>query len=273
MMSYQILRGKRFWGLGVFFALILWGSYWAYQHKALGFSVAKITSTFSNDGSLGIEEPSGRDLDQLRTALRQKYKFLAVGSQSYAFVSEDGKYVIKFFRMKHLIPRISDAWNKGRIEYQRENLLSIFKAHKMAYDEYRKDAGLVYIHLNRSGHLETKLTVSDVLGRSHVIDLDQTEFVLQEKAELIFTRLKKLVKQRDKSGVQSAIAAVMDLVKRRIDQGIADHDKAVKHNYGFVGDRPVQLDIGRIYKASKPHDYQRIEKRINEWLQANASDI
>ena len=49
------------------------------------------------------------------------------------------------------------------------------------------------------------------------------------------------------------------------------NDKAVKNNYGFVGDRPIHLDIGRLYKGHKPHDYERIAARIQLWLEENKS--
>lgn len=269
MMAYQILRGKRFWFFFVLSLALLWGSYQVYLNKSLGFSLKRITSTFSYNPELSIEEPSGQDLDRLKSIFQQKYKFLAVGSQSYAFVSEDGKYVIKFFIMKHLIPRLSDLWHPEKIEDRRENLLSIFNAHKLAYDELREDAGLVYIHLNKGDHLKTHLTVSDRLGRTHLIDLDKVEFVVQEKAELIFTHFKKLLQQQDSAKIEQSIAAILQLVQRRIDRGISDHDKAVKHNYGFIGDRAVHLDIGRIEKVRKPKEHHRISQRIHKWLEEN----
>jgi hypothetical protein len=184
-------------------------------------------------------------------------------------VSEDGKYVVKFFIMKHLIPRLSDLWHPEKVEYRKQNLFSIFKAHKLAYSELKADTGLIYIHLNKTDHLKTRLQVVDRIGRTHQIDLDQTEFIIQEKAELIFTHLKKLLDHGDKAQVQNCIQATLDLVKRRMDKGISDHDKAVKHNYGFIGERAVHLDIGRIEKVLKPKEYHRITERINTWLQAN----
>jgi hypothetical protein len=269
MMTYQILRGKRFWFLVVLPMALFWGSYQIYRNKSLWFSPARITSTFSYNPSLAIEEPVGKDLVQLKSIFQQKFKYLAVGSQSYAFASEDGKYVIKFFIMKHLMPRISDLWHPEKIEYRRENLLSIFNAHKLAYDELREDTGLIYIHLNKGDQLKTHLSVVDRLGRTHSIDLDQVEFVVQEKAELIFTRLKKLLNQNERAKAQQCVASILQLVQRRIDRGISDHDKAVKHNYGFVGDRPVHLDIGRIEKIGKPKERDRISQRINKWLKEN----
>jgi len=119
--------------------------------------------------------------------------------------------------------------------------------------------------------LQTHLKAVDRLGRTHLIDLDRTEFVVQEKAELIFTHLKKLLDRGDKAKVQQCIEATLALVQRRMDRGISDHDKAVKHNYGFIGERAIHLDIGRIEKIPKPKEYQRITQRINTWLQANDS--
>ena len=267
MMTYQILRGKRLWLLLFLSAFALWGSYQLFQNKSLGFGSSRITSDFSYHPEWAIDEP--QDLKPLRSILDQKFKFLAVGSQSYAFVSEDGKYVVKFFIMKHLIPRLTDFWHPEKVEYRKQNLFSIFRAHKLAYSELKQDTGLIYIHLNKSNHLKTRLKVVDRLGRTHHIDLDQTEFVVQEKAELIFTHLKKLLDQGDKAKVQKCIQATLDLVKHRMDKGISDHDKAVKHNYGFIGDRAIHLDIGRIEKISKPKEYNRITERINTWLQEN----
>ena len=175
--------------------------------------------------------------------------------------------------MKHLVSRISDLWHPEKVDYRRQNLLSIFNAHKLAYDELRQDTGLIYIHLNKSHHLQTHLEAIDRLGRTHLIDLDKTEFMVQEKAELIFTRLKKLIDRGDKKEMQRCIAATLQLVQRLIDRVISDHDKAVKHNYGFVGDRPLHLDIGGIEKVSKPQEYNRITERINKWLQKNDTSI
>ncbi len=250
---------------------LAWGSYWFYQNKTLGFSIAKISSSFSYDPLWAIEEPQGKELEHLKGLLHQKYTYLASGSQSYAFLSADGKYVVKFFRMKHLIPRISDFWKPERIAHQRQNLLSIFGAHKLAFEELREETGLVYLHLNKTDHLKTKFQAVDKLGRTHWIDLDRTEFVVQEKAELIFNRLKRLLDEGDSAAVERSVAAVMQLVRRQIDKQIVDHDKAVKNNYGFVGDRPIHLDIGRIYKGTKPHDYDRIAARIQLWLEENKS--
>lgn len=228
-------------------AAILLGIFiWSSQHTSLDFSVKKITSTLTYHPEWETAPPSINLFDQ-------NYSYLASGAQVYAFASDDGKYVIKFFRM----------------EEEEQNLPAIFNAYKLAYDELREESGLVYIHLNKTNCLQKKLCVIDRLGRTHVIDLDKTEFIVQEKAELIFTRLSKLL--GDKEATQKSVDAVLGLVQRRIEKGFADQDKAVSHNYGFVGDRPIHLDIGRIFKGEKKGEYERIAARIETWLQEHSS--
>ena len=172
MMAYRFLRGKSLW-LVVAFPLLMWGSYLFYQSKSLVFNRGRITSTFPYNPDWAIQEPTGKEMHRLKMLLRQKFKFLGAGAQSYAFESEDGKYVIKFFAMKHQIPRISDFRHPEKVEARRQHLLSSYRAHKLAYENLREDTGLVYIHLNKGTNLQTQLTVVDRLGRSHLIDLDK----------------------------------------------------------------------------------------------------
>mgnify|MGYP001612059639 FL=1 len=160
---------------------------------------------------------------------------------------------------------LKDVWHGNRSDVREKRLSSIFEAYKMAFEGMQEDAGLVYLHLNKTKDLSKKITVIDRLRLSYEIDLDQVEFVVQERAELIFDRLKTHIKQKDTEQLNASIAEMMHLVKRRIDKGISDHDKAVKHNYGFVGDRAVQLDVGRIFYGEKPRDYDNILERIEKW--------
>lgn len=244
--------------------LFLWGWHYAYHSKVFGFSVKKITSDFKYHPEWEVSPSSGNELKALDGVFSQPFYYLGAGSQSYAFVSADGKTVLKFFRMKHQIVHLKDLWVGDRSEERKENLFSIYASHKLAFEEMKEDAGLIYLHLNKTNDLNKKVTLIDGIRRSHTVDLDSVEFVVQERAELIFDRLQKILQNKEK--VDEALTTVMHLVKRRIAKGIADHDKAVTHNFGFVGDRAIQLDVGRIYKGYKPKDHERILERIDKWL-------
>jgi hypothetical protein len=263
MIAQSRFRSKILWG-ALFLALFLWGWHFAYHSKVLGFSVAKITSDFTYQPEWDVAAPTEEEQKSLDKIFSQPFYYLGAGSQSYAFVSEDGKSVIKFFRMKHQILHLKDFWVGDRSQERKEKLFSIYNAHKLAFEEMKEDAGLIYLHLNKTKHLNKKVKLIDRLHRSYTVDLDKVEFVIQERAELIFDRLKRLTKNRQEFNV--ALTEVMHMVHRRIQSGIADHDKAVSHNFGFVGNRAIQLDIGRIYRGYEPHDYDRILERIDKWL-------
>ncbi len=263
MMTQSKFRSKILWSV-LAATLFLWGWHYAYHSKVLGFSVAKITSDFTYHPEWEVAAPLESEQKKMDEIFSQTFKYLGAGSQSYAFVSEDGKTVLKFFRMKHEIFHLRDLWEGDRSQERKENLFSIYASHKLAFEEMQEDAGLMYIHLNKTTDLNKKVKLIDKLHRSYVVDLDQVEFVVQERAELIFDRLQKL--RSNKERMNEALTQVMDLVRRRIDKRIADHDKAVTHNFGFVGDRAIQLDVGRIFRGHKPKDKDRILERIDKWL-------
>lgn len=253
---------------GVIIALLGGGMYWFSHHKSFGFSLDKISSNLAPRPEWASPNlPKERQVE----IFDQPYRYLASGAEAYAFASRDGKYVIKFFRMKHLIPSLSDYLKPGKLARREKNLNAIFTAYKSAYDALKEETGLLFVHLNKTENLKRKLTVTDRIGRDHLIDLDQTEFVVQERAELIFSYLKKLLDQGDHVGVIRAKEEMLALVRTRIEKGFADQDKAVSHNYGFVNGRPIHLDIGRIFKGKKEKEYERISARIDKWLQENSS--
>ncbi len=238
---------------------------WFNQRQSLNFSLSRISAELPYHPEWDVEPPSV-DMDPI---FSQKFYYLASGSQSYAFESADGKYVLKFFKMKHLLPSFRDNFRTGIVERRMKNLQAIFDAHKNSYEHLREETGLVFLHLNSTKDMHRTITISDRLHRRHTVDLDNYAFLVQEKAELIFTRMERLLKSGDIKGVQQAYASTCSLVKQRIAKGFADQDKAVSHNYGFIGDRPVQFDIGRLFRGTKEGEYDRIRKRIEHWMEEN----
>lgn len=208
---------------------------------------------------------------RVKDILKSRFIYLGEGAQAFAFESQDGKYVLKFFKMRRFYPSMADYLCPHVVRRRMKNLRWVFNGYKIAYDNFRQDTGLVFIHLAKTEHLKQNVLLVDDKGIEHQIDLDKTEFVLQEKAELLFDRLAKLQKAGNQEGVQKSIAAVLELVKRRIDRGYADRDRGVSNNYGFVGDRAIQIDIGRLYKGVKAGQYEHVQQRIQRWQQENYS--
>lgn len=197
--------------------------------------------------------------------LSQKFTFLGEGAQAIAFQSEDGKHVLKLFKMRRFTPSWKDQLCPHTVRRRLRNLHWVFNGYKNGYQDLRNETGLVWIHLAKTDYLHQMLTLIDREGKEHRIDADTTEFVIQEKAELIFNRLSRLHKAGKTAELERAISSICALVKRRIDMGYADRDKAVSNNYGFVGDRPIQLDIGRLYKGQKVGQLEHVQNRIEQW--------
>jgi hypothetical protein len=223
------------------------------------FSPAMVSSTLPPHPQWAISDPAPNRI------LSQKFNFLGEGAQAIAFQSEDGKYVLKLFKMRRFTPSVGDQFCPHVVRRRLRNLHWVFNGYKNAYQDLRRETGLVWIHLAKTNHLHQNLTIVDRDGNEHRIDADLTEFVIQEKAELIFHRLSRLYKEGKKSELEKAIASIQTLIQYRINKGYADRDKAISNNYGFVGSRPIQLDTGRLYKGQKAGQLEHLQNRIEEW--------
>jgi hypothetical protein len=263
-------RSKR---LGYLILIALAGAFFVFQKSTPApgaFSLDQISSSLQPNAAWDIPAPSSEDQRALQNIFSSRFKFLGEGAQAYAFESEDGRYVLKFFKMRRFTSSWQDYLCPLVAKRRLKNLRWAFNGYKTAYDEMRQATGLVFIHLAKTDHLKQNVHVLDAQGKEYDIDLDKTEFVLQEKAELLFARLDRLYRQGDRKGGEKAISAVLDLVRRRIEKGYVDRDKAVSNNFGFVGDRAIQLDIGRLYKGTKEGQLEHVQRRIQQWQEENS---
>jgi hypothetical protein len=261
MMTQLTFKSKILWGLA---AILVCGGFvfWKTNQSSKSFSPSKVCGflSYNPDWDVPFTQDSQQTLTQV---FKQPFMYLASGVQTFAFVSQDGKYVIKFFRSPFLD-------NMEKSLKRKDKLVAALNAYHMAYEEIPKDTGLLFVHLNRKTNLQKTVMVSDRSGKKHLIDLDEVPFIVQEKAELIFDYLKQLVIKGDARGLKKSVTAVLDLVERRIQKGFTDDDRAVTHNYGFVGDRPIHFDIGRLHKGKRDDEYEHIAGRIDSWLLQDA---
>ena len=203
--------------------------------------------------------------------LNQKFTYLARGTQSYAFISEDQKYVLKFIKMNHVTPRrITEKLNLVKRNKKETKLKEMFGALHYAYNHFKEETGLVFIHLNRTPGWNKKVSLVGKEGENIVLSLNNSCFILQEKAELLYTRLGRLIENNQMDDAKEKIRSFLTLIQKRGSQGLFDHDKSISNNFGFIGDSPIQLDVAGLYLA--PLDAQaevarvglRIKNRIEE---------
>lgn len=221
----------------------------------------------------------------VKSLLDQKFYYLARGAQAYVFASEDGRFVIKFFQHYRMRPppwtHLCPSWFLSSLSHEkikrREALLQAdFESYKIAYENLKKETGIVFLHLNKTRNLNQSLTLIDRLGIAHKIDLDQTEFLIQKRAVLAFETLNHLMQKGEVIAAKKAVSALFDLMLIRCKKGIFDKDPDFATNFGFFEGEPMQIDVGRfrldpsrasseVYKIDLIHAFDP----FSQWLQSH----
>ena len=119
------------------------------QKQTKGFALSKIAPSFSSELVQEIDK-------DVLSVLDQPFHYLGKGVQCYAFVSADDKYVLKFFRMRRLLPSpwlvkmpLLESYKQEKIKRKSEELFRDFTSYKIAYEQLQEETGLVYVHLNQ----------------------------------------------------------------------------------------------------------------------------
>ncbi len=204
-----------------------------------------------------IDEPSN-----IRNILAQKYTYLGKGKQAYVFASEDGEHVFKLFKPHfpyfhyHLFGKpfkigvsklpfaksIFEKLNTAHCEEQKEKE---FQSYVNSFELLKKETELEYLHLAQTEHLQHKLQLYDKIGILHEVDLDNTCFLIQKKTDLLYPSLAALIKKGEVEKAKQLLQSFVDLSFQFILKGI-DNPTTVDKNFGCIGLRPVQIDVGRV---------------------------
>lgn len=250
------------------------------------FSLCRLQSAFPSDPNWDTPPLNDSDQFEFKRAIAQQYHYLGSGGQCFAFESEDGQYVIKFFRHKLRKPqrwllslplpeplalKQAKAYNRLLNKHHRD-----FNSYKLAYEVLKEETGLICIHLNKTSKIGHHLTVSDKLHIRHQIDLDQTEFILQKKAELVYPSITKMMEEGHIEEAKKSLHAILGLIVSRCQKGIFDEDPRIQCNVGLIGTEAIFIDVGRFKKdeqRSDPevymHDLAEINHRFKGWLAEN----
>ncbi len=255
----------------------------------LGFGVGRLYYRATDDFRLGsIMEPlphrpqweialTSEEEAQLPEIFNQPYHYLGKGAQSYAFGSEDEKYVVKFFKFKHLRPswllnnlpgiEIVEKWRQEDRTRKQKKFESVFDGYKLAFDRHKKESGLIYLHLNPTKHLNQTLELTDKIGRTWQIPLDDILFVIQEKGQTTRQVIGDLLQKGEVEKAKERFDQIITLYLQEYSKGVYDRDHGVMHNTGFVGDKAIHLDIGKLSDEPKMRDPEVYRKDLLKVVQ------
>ncbi len=220
------------------------------HYQTAGFAVSRISSTLILDNE-ALPPLSNEQQIHLAAILGQKFRFLGCGGSFYAFVSEDDHYVVKFFKHHHL------KWNQPKKE-------RLVRSIKVAYESFKNETGLLYVRLNKILNFNYSLKIVDKIGIEHQIDLNNTEFLVQRKAEMIDNQLEALMKRRDCVGAKQLLGQLVQfchsMTLRLNEKGYFDHDPNINTNYGIIGDQIIKIDVGPFYPIDDPKAKRQLDK-------------
>lgn len=266
--------------LGIAFIGVFFLGLDRYFHpKSIRFAPSKITTNSSNP-KWEISPLSQEEKKNIGEILSQKFTYLDKGSQSYVFVSEDQKYVLKFLKQGKLRPQtwltyIPVSFNPYYKEFLvlQEKLHRTYQAQKIAFTEFKEQTGLLYVHLNRTQHLNKNVVLIDKKGEKHTISLDGACFSLQKRADLFYPQLNHMMEQKNIEGVKRVISSLFSLVDCFVKKGVVDHDPIMKKNFGLIEHQVIQFDIGRMRLDSRrltPSEYQqqiaKLTNSLKKWI-------
>jgi len=222
------------------------------QKQTQGFRPYLILSNLPNDPRWEAPPLPLEEQQRIDELLDQPFTFLGSGGWCFAFLGQDQKTVLKFYRHSHLIPSAilnnfaykklllrSDPWPQNAAYFQRFN----FNSCMLLYSQARERTGILYVHLNKTHGKHTPVTLIANIGIHHVIDLDKTEFVVQKKANLLFPHLEQLWEQKKIDEAKQCIDDFLNCLLTLCQKGIRDNDRSLKNNFGFTEDGAVTLDL------------------------------
>ncbi len=252
-----------------------------------GFCIRTILGTIHPDQERETSFPPAVNLDSV---FNQEYHYLAKGHQSYAFISQDQNYVLKFYRfpshlrlfpwLNHPLSSRLSSRRQQIMEYNLEKLDMTFNSYKIAFEELQRETGTLWIHLTPKGNWNQTVTLIDKTGNRYTLPIDPLCFIVQKKAELIFPALEKMVNNHDLKGAQMMIDSIIDLIATQCRKGIKNSDPILEKNYGWDGTRALSIDIGRFVSDMRQSNHFIYSQEILDtthslasWLENNEPQL
>lgn len=272
------------------FVACIYGLGRIYYRVTGGFTIGNITYELPYDARWDIPELTPTEKEILGAILDQEFYYLGKGCQSYVFTSADGNYVLKFFKYQRFRPKpwldyltflpFIEPYRQEKVESKKKKLESVFTSWKIAYQDLQLETGVIFIHLNKSKNLNKNLIIYDKMGIKHELKLDDFEFMIQRKAQMLCPTLKQLISKGDILAAQKLLDRLLSTLLSEYHRGYADNDHALMQNTGVLAGYPLHIDVGQFVKNSRvksEHIYhQEIFNKtwkFRKWLEKEAPEL
>lgn len=247
--------------------------------KTEGFRTTKIQNNTFEIEELATPQVNAKEEERVKGILSQPFTYLARGKQSFVFVSEDGKTVLKLLnnhyqwqiRAYSMLPEM--PWKRENLSYLQKKMKETCQSYLLAHSQMREETGVFFLHLKKTDQLKQRVKIIDKLGIAHEIALDKTAFILQEKATLAYSQFETWIDKRELSAAREGISSLVALLKTRFEKEISDKDPLIRTNIGFIAGKAHFLDLGPFSKnftqktpIEKGQELQKITHSFRGWL-------
>lgn len=252
---------------------------------------------------------SKEQMEEVEEALDQRFRLIGSGSECFAFISEDGKTVIKFFKLgfarpvyfnRGLLSEDHRAYagtlsnhpliqTKGTrwLDICRQRIFGIrefrltrtFSSCKLAYDNLKEETGVFYLHLNPTDTFHRKLKLIDKNGIAYEVPIDSSKFLLQRRAEPLEKHFTQLVSEKRYKDAEQSIDSLFALIINRCKKGFYDRD-FINRNLGYIGNQAIEIDLGSFIpdpNMANPLSYKKelffATLELREWLEKKAPEL
>lgn len=248
------------------------------------FAIEKIQFDWPQEKTWEMFPLSPNERAFIQQLFSQPFSYLGKGARTFSFVSQDGKYVLKFFKYRYHLPHWAVRWlppifpchSYRQRKMQKTPLYQVLNGYKVAYDHDPLGTGLLTIHLNLTKGEYPSLIVKDKQGKAHQVSLDETRFILQKKVVELIPLLDECLKKGEARLATHRLCQVLDLYLFYYQQGLNDLGVGILKNNGFLGDRPIHFDVSKMIVDEKMKDplcqkeqFKKIIGKVEEWLEKN----
>ncbi len=143
----------------------------------------------------------------------------------------------------------------------------------IAFQKIPEKTGILGLHLNPTKNNLPQVLLYDQYGKKHKVELDRASFVFQNKAALVREKLNNAATENEKRQI---LASLNQFFADRAKLGFIDIERSfmIEANYGFLGETPIQLDVGNIeflenLQKSPEEEIQRIQDLLHRWIAQN----
>ncbi len=240
-----------------------------------GFRIDKINDNLKNN----IE--TSENFYEVDKIFDQKFKYLAKGCQTYVFESEDKNYVIKFIRYhRYSMPFWMDVFNffdiykNKRLKYKTKLLNDSLNSYKVAHKYLKNETVVLYVHLNKTNHINKKLQIVDRLKNKYLIDLDTTGFLVQKKVKSFSEILNK--NKNNKEELIKLTNSFLQTTKSIYLKGYNNDDYNCIKNAGVVDEKVIHSDTGSFLeknlkeKQAFENEFMHFVIHFKKWANKNA---